>query len=256
MADVVPSATSAPPEQPQARQWSLVTWNILADRHINPAWYPGVARRALRGPLRASGVVRALCRCPADIIALQEVEPRQFAALRAALPHHHAAFAPHNGEGLALFVRADGLHATIVKQATRGKVVLVAAVEGGPRVAVVHLPWAARGAPAPRPGVRHLGFLRDHHPDIVVGDFNAGHGWPEREALHAAGYRDASPRGPTFRSNGLPQSIDVIATGPGWDALDVRVMPLGPHRRLPDPRNPSDHLPVRARLSRTRGAPP
>jgi hypothetical protein len=234
--------------------WSLFSWNVLADIHINDDWYPGVPADELRGPARLARVLEHLGRVDADLIALQEISPALVAALPALFPDHGLCLAPYAGEGLALLVRGARPWPQVVPLPGGRKVALLVAVPGGPRVAVVHASYTGKpGAPgvsAERKAIPQLDAVLAYKPDVLVGDLNAEPGWPERLHLEAAGMVDRSPPGPTCNTLSRAETLDVLFTGPGWTARCAPPPALTPAWRLPDAQNPSDHLPLRGTVSR------
>lgn len=242
----------ARPASPLEQRRSLLTWNVLADAHIRREWYPEVPDAHLRGPGRARRVLSCLRRWDADVIALQEVSEDTWATLVAAFPAHGAAFVSTGADGLGLLVRGEVPEAAALPL-PGGRMALLGTLRGGPRVAVVHLSYTPPDSSGPRQGVAELRAVCAAEPDLVVGDLNAPPGSLERAVLASAGFVDRSPPGPTFRSNGAPQALDAIATGPGWCAAAATLPALPASRPLPDLANPSDHLPLRASLWRNGG---
>ena len=253
---VRPTAPPAEPAgDPPSASWSFFSWNILADLHIRTDWYPGVPDDLLRGPARQARVLAQLAALDVDLIALQEVEPAVLHRLRALFPDHGLCSAPHGGEGLALLVRGARPWPQVLPLPGGRKAALLVAIPGGPRVAVVHTsysgPPGGPGTPIERRGLAQLEAVIAHRPDVLMGDLNAAPGWPERLALAAAGYVDHSPPGPTCNTLARAETLDAVFCGPGWTAAAAPLAPLTPAWRLPDERNPSDHLPMRGVVRRS-----
>lgn len=224
---------------------SLLCWNVLADVHINDAWYPGVPPGDLRGDLRRTRLVGALARREADVLVLQEVEAGLLPALRAAFPGHGMAWCPHNGEGLAVLVRGPTPFSQVVPLPGGRKSALLVRIPGGLTLANVHLSYTGPDQGLPRRGLDQLEAVLDHRPDLLCGDFNAERDWPERRRARARGYGELGPEGPTCAVKGMVQSLDAVLARPGLSGRAEALPRLAAGDRLPSPALPSDHLPLR-----------
>jgi len=230
--------------------FSLLCWNVLADRAVVPGWYPGVAPDDLRGPTRRRRLIDALRARAADVMALQEVQPDLLPALRAAFPEHGLAFAPHAGHGLAVLVRGRTPWSRPLDLPGGRRRALLVTLPCGATLANVHLKWS--GPPVPgrdRPGLRQMEAVLGYASALVVGDFNAFPAWPERRLALARGYVERGPIGPTCNVKSWLQPLDAVLTRPGWTARASPLPTLSADTPLPSPSRPSDHLPLEVRLA-------
>ncbi len=233
-------------------EFSLVSWNVLADVHITDDWYPGIAAEDLRGPLRRQRVVDHLLAMDADVMALQEVQPQLLDDLKAAFPDHGVAFVSRVGEGLATLVRGVQPWSRVLPVPGRTPRALQVHLPGGVRLVNVHLKWT--GDPRPRQsraGVDQLKAILDYAPDLVAGDFNAFPTWPERQLATERGYRELGPEGPTCTVHQRLQPLDALLGRDGWQAETTPLPVVHAHTPMPSPVHPSDHLPLHVRLRRT-----
>lgn len=219
----------------------LLTWNVLADAHIRPGWYPLVDPDELRPERRWPRVLAALAATEADVVCLQEVPPERLDALGAALAPRQIAYAPHNGEGVLLASRRPFLG--VERPRVGRKRALVVRLAGGPSVACVHLSWSGPDAAA-RPGLDQLDAVLRLGPDVIAGDFNALPDWPERRLARDAGYKDVGPGAPTCNVNQWLQPLDTVLVRPPLTGRAAPVARIGPRDPMPSARFPSDHLPV------------
>ncbi len=237
------------------RAFDVLTWNVLAPVHVRRDWYPAVPPEALDATLRlprvAGELARRHARRPLDVVALQEVAPALVPLLRSALPDHHLVHAPYAGEGMAVLVRGEPEGAEVIALPGGAKRAILVTLPGGWRLASVHLSWTGPPgeAPARRRGLEQLRAVLSAEPHVVVGDFNAFPGWPERREARRAGLRDLSPRGPTCLVRRWPQPLDAVLAAPGWRGRAHPLPPLPADAALPSAALPSDHLPVRVSLA-------
>ncbi|MCK6504456.1 endonuclease/exonuclease/phosphatase family protein, partial [Myxococcota bacterium] len=240
--------TWRPAPRPAWSGFRLFCWNLLADAHLRPSWYPACAPADLAPDRRRERLLARLSQVQAEVLALQEVEPSLLPALRAAFPDHHLSFAPHGGEGLAVLVRGGAERVEALALPGGRKQALLAELPGGLRLAVVHLSWTGDPPAAPRRGLDQLQAVLDRAPDLLCGDLNSLPGWPERARAQAAGLVDHSPPGPTCNVGGRLQALDVVMARPG---VRVRAAPLPPITSwtpMPSAAHPSDHLPILAEV--------
>ena len=233
-----------------ARMPTLRTWNVLADCHIRPTWYPRADPSDLLPLQRWPRVLAALARCDTDICCLQEVSSARVDEVRAALAPRQSAHVAHNGEGLLVASKIPFLGVERIQVGRKAS--LMVTLSDGTRVACVHLTWSGDpfAQPGGRNGLAQLEALLRADPDIVAGDFNALPSWPERELLVAAGFRDVGAGAPTCNVNGWLQSLDSVYVGRRWRGVPGPVDVIFADTPMPSARFPSDHLPVDVRLSR------
>ena len=233
---------------------TLTSWNLLADCHVRPSWYPLVHARDLDPDVRWPRVLAALAASTSDILCLQEVPPSRLASIRAALSPRTLVHSAHLGEGVAIASRLPFLGAEEVRIGRKSSLVLT--LVGGIRVACVHLSWA--GAPPTRgrrPGVEQLRAVLSTVPDIITGDFNSFPGWPERHLARAAGYADIGPAAPTCNINRWLQPLDAVFVRPPWQGRALDVERIEADTPMPSARFPSDHLPVSVEAGKSPSSP-
>jgi endonuclease/exonuclease/phosphatase family metal-dependent hydrolase len=229
---------------------TLLTWNLLADAHVRPKFYPLVDPEDLDPGVRWARILAALAATDADVLCLQEVPPERLDAIRTALAPRQIAHAAHLGEGVAIASRRPFFG---VEAPTAGrKRSLVVTLAGGLRIACVHLRWT--GPPAPggptgvRPGAEQLAGVLRFEPHVVAGDFNAFPDWPERRLAREAGYVDIGPDAPTCNVNRWLQPLDTVLVRPPLTGRADPVPAITEEEPMPSPIHPSDHLPVRVRI--------
>jgi endonuclease/exonuclease/phosphatase family metal-dependent hydrolase len=224
---------------------TLTTWNLLADCHLRPGWYPHVAPADLDPVVRWPRVLAALTASNADILCLQEVPPAQLDAIRAALAPRQIVHAPHLGEGVAIASRVPFFGVETVEVGR--KRAIVARLATGQRVASVHLTWTGPEGDQ-RPGVTQLAAVLRLAPDILAGDFNAFPDWPERRLANDAGYLDIGPGAPTCNVNAWLQPLDTVLVRPPLSGRGAPLPAITAHTPMPSALFPSDHLPVTVRI--------
>lgn len=250
--------------------FTVITWNVLAQAYVKPDRYPHSRPEDLAGPTRRARILEHLQRRDPDVLCLQEVEPDLLDDLATALPDHTAQHAPrHRGpDGCAVLFRRDAFrlvhHETLHFDAD-GKdhpAAIVQLAHHDRRLGLVstHLRWQRRDTPAEQ----HVG--RDQllqildwiepQPDpawIVAGDFNAWSESPVVEAALARGYRlSCRSQRPwdTINIHGRRRKIDYLLYTPATLAPHPAALPrLERTTPMPSPVHPSDHLPVEVRYT-------
>ncbi len=225
----------------------VLTWNILADVHVRPDWYPLVDPEDLVPEVRWPRVLAALAATDADVVCLQEVPPSRLDAIRAALAPRHLVHVSHHGEGVVVATRRPVLDVETPLVARKHS--LVVTLAGGVRIACVHLTWSGPDGAA-RVGLDQLDAVLRREPHVIAGDFNAFPDWPERLRAQSAGYVDVGPRAPTCNVNQWLQPLDTVLVRPPWAGVAEPVPPIAAREPMPSALHPSDHLPVRVRLWR------
>lgn len=239
-----------------------MSWNVLADAYVRPAYYPAVPPALLRPGARTQAIADLIEASDADVACLQEVEPPVLRALARWDVRH----APKAGkpDGCVIAARRGAVIEEVRTLAfadgapdreDSGHVALIAIVSiAGARVqiATTHLRWDRPGtAPADRWAVRQARALiaaldpSPELPAIVCGDLNVE---PDDEAyamLRAAGLVDpCADRAPTANPNGRAQRIDHVLHAPSLRARVAPCLAIDDATPLPSPAMPSDHLPV------------
>lgn len=233
-----------------ARSFALLCWNLLDDAYITDSWYPLCDPEDLRGPCRAARVVDRVGALEADVMAFQECSADTAATLRAAFPDHSLAWTRCGRSGLAVMVRGANPFVRDVPMPGSTKAAQLVRLPGGATLANVHLSWT--GDPTPgqdRAGLDQLRRVLDHAPDLVAGDFNAFPHWPERQEARARGWVELGPEGPTCTVHQRLQPLDAVLGRAGWSSEAATLCALTPLTPMPSPVHPSDHLPVRVRLT-------
>lgn len=230
---------------------TLTTWNLLADLHVRPGWYPRVAPVDLDPATRWPRVLAALATSEADVLCLQEVSPAHLDAIRAALAPRQLVHAPHLGEGVAIASRVP-LFGVEAVEAGR-KRALIARLASGLRVACVHLTWTGPDGDDRR-GLEQLAAVLRRAPDVIAGDFNAFPEWPERRLARDAGYLDIGPAAPTCNVNAWLQPLDTVLVRPPLSGRAHPVPRIDADTPMPSAQHPSDHLAVTVRVDGYDGA--
>jgi mRNA deadenylase 3'-5' endonuclease subunit Ccr4 len=250
----------------------------LASCYIRPQFYPNVPPQVLDPEWRTPAIVRYASKLEVEILCLQEVEPEVFAALEAGLgPLGYSGTFAQKGagksDGCATFLRNDCcelLHERLLvfEDSVDGAPVSghIAQVLGlrasGMPMALVntHLKWdPPHAAPERQIGLRQarlaLAALWEEDSSkiqVICGDFNATPDSQLVDCLLAAGF-DYSHRSTsevfTCNSNRVPKLIDyVFFRGPAR-AQPEPVPPIDGSTVLPSVAEPSDHLPLIARIT-------
>ncbi|RYZ43691.1 MAG: hypothetical protein EOO72_06760 [Myxococcaceae bacterium] len=254
----------------------IASYNILADAYVKPEWFPHTPADVLRPRWRQDSLARRIAGLDADIVCLQEVEPDRFAALQQAMEAHGysgvlALKQQGRPDGCAVFHRMErclGHRAHYFRDRLEdgrisGHLALVVDFDVGGdrlRVACTHLRWDRPDRPVEQhQGMQEAAELLEElvrqDPEalwVVCGDFNAQPGEPLVRAFAAAGLLDAyeGQHQPTCNANGRAKAIDFIFHSRELQAQPVRLPELDDRTPMPSETEPSDHLPITARLLR------
>lgn len=254
----------------------VASYNILADAYVKPEWFPHTPADIFEPRRRQEALARRILGLDVDIVCLQEVESESFAALQRALePHGYvgvlALKQQGRPDGCAVFHRMErcqGHRAHYFKDRLEdgrvsGHLALVVDFDvGGDRLRVgcTHLRWDRPD----RPVEQHQGMqeaaelleeLVQRDPEalwVVCGDFNAQPGEPLVRAFVAAGLLDAyeGRHQPTCNANESAKAIDFLFHSRALRAQPDRLPELDDRTPMPSETEPSDHLPIAARLLR------
>lgn len=252
----------------------MASYNVLADAYIKPEWFPRTPADLLQPQRRREALARRILGLDADIVCLQEVEPDSFAALQRELePHRYtgvlALKQQGRPDGCAVFHRLEGylghrahyFQDRLEDGRISGHLALVVDFEVGGEplsVACTHLRWDRPD----RPVEQHQGMQqatellqeqvlrKPEHLWVVCGDFNAQPGDPLVRAFTAAGLVDAygGRHQPTCNANDRAKAIDYLFHSRALRAQPDRLPELEDKTPLPSDTEPSDHLPIAARL--------
>ncbi len=249
----------------------VATWNILATSYIRPKFYPSTPPSVLDPDWRIPAVVDHAAGLDVDILCLQEVERPVFAALATGLaqPGYAGAFAPKDGgkpDGCATFLRTSVCELLAEQRlvyADSGHIgQLLLLNVSGTRVALLntHFKWDPPQTPPDQQiGLRQaklaLAALQQEESSsdiqMICGDFNATPDSGLVDCLIQAGFdytHRSSVNAFTCNSNGQPKLIDyVFFRGPAR-AEPEPLLPIDGLTALPSPEQPSDHLPLIARI--------
>jgi len=241
----------------------VVSWNVLAEAYVRAALYPRTPASVLDPVRRRAAVVeRAASFRDADVVCLQEVEADVFERVSARLAGFSGRLLLKRGrsEGCAILVRGAAVAwRELVYGDASGHVAIAATLADGTHVACTHLKWSPPETPlAEHHGYRELRELLDAWarpgagPLVVTGDFNVE---PQSDAIGLAierGMRDAYaslPEASTCVSDGRKKRIDFVLTTGDLECAPRPLRALADDTPLPSDEEPSDHLPIRARVS-------
>lgn len=246
----------------------LVSWNVLADAYVRPGYFPRTPDRLLAPGARVAKILEKVVGTGADVLCLQEVEPGLVAAIEGlgAFDVRYLQKGRGKPDGCALVTR----RATVVVEEVRelaypdgsGHVALLARVRTGDcvlGVATTHVKWDPPETPyAERWATRQLGALIAAMEDgsnggiawVACGDFNVTPDDPVLALLGARRdvYADTPLARPTVNANGLPRRIDYVFVDPRLRAAPRAVREIDATTPMPSTDEPSDHLPIGARI--------
>ena len=263
----------------------LTSYNVLAAAYATRRLYPSVDAELMRWSRRAQAIVARIVALAPDVACLQEVESATWRSLEGAFAAAgwRGVFAAKGGgrpDGCALLWRGDVLrfaaHEVLhygdgeAGAEASGHVALIVDFEtmhGPLRIADTHLRWQAVTAPTEA----HIGFRQARElvdrcaamtppafATVVCGDFNAP---PESDIaamFRAHGFVDAyapAPQ-PTCNPHRRATRIDYIFAAPSLQATPEPIPAIDGNTPLPSATEPSDHLPITARLTAlARGSP-
>ncbi len=241
----------------------VVSWNVLADAYVRREYYPHTAPEVLDRARRRRAVAERIAKLSgADIVCLQEIDAALFALAEEKLPESTGRLFRKRGrgEGCAIFVHraltSDPEWREFVFSDRSGHIAL-GCTFGGMSVVDTHLKWEPEGTPAEtHRGRVQLAEILDAWPSssrIICGDFNAE---PESDVLALAkshGLVDAYaslPEAYTCNANGKKKRIDFILCTSDFVATPSPLPVIDDDTPLPSEVEPSDHIPIEARLDR------
>jgi mRNA deadenylase 3'-5' endonuclease subunit Ccr4 len=250
------------------------SYNVLATAYIQPDRYRRTPAGILDPAWRVPALVRHIAALNADLLCLQEVEPAVFDALGTSLGQQgyageYARKRAGRPEGVATFFRRTRFTLTDSRVLAgddtdrTGHVTqfVVLAHEGRTLGAInTHLTWDAPGTPAAdRRGLRQAQRIVDEQRRrageadawMIMGDFNVTADHDIVALVRDAGFRFAHEGLDgvfTCNANGAARLVDYVFCANRLTADAVAPKPIGGGTILPGEEDPSDHLPLLARI--------
>lgn len=257
----------------------LTSYNLLADAYATSKLYPTVDPELMCWSRRGPGIVERVVALAPHVAGLQEVEASAWLRLKAAFERHgwSGIFAPKGRgrpDGCAILYREDEWHFVDSRvlhfddgekgREASGHLALIANFESnvGPiRIATTHLRWQAPNTCAEA----HIGYrqvrellnicaaMPSTFATVICGDLNVPPESPVTELLRERGFGDAystAPQ-PTCNPHRRATRIDYIFSCTGLVATPEAIPDIVDDTMLPSSAEPSDHLPITARLAAT-----
>jgi mRNA deadenylase 3'-5' endonuclease subunit Ccr4 len=256
--------------------FTLATYNILASAYIKPEWYPDTDPTLLDDRVRLPKIAQHVAGLDVDVCCLQEVEDDAFAIVEHRLgPLGYVGHLTKKGggrpDGCATFVREDRLrvvdctrieYAEGIDDAPSGHLAQALTLEVDEHILTVintHLKWDPPNTPIDEQyGYRQVTQLLELHaseqplrPWVVCGDFNARPGSDPVRAMEQAGFsysHAGQANAATCNANEEAKLIDYIWFDGELRAEPFALEPVDDTTPLPGPTQPSDHIPVIARI--------
>ena len=245
------------------------TYNVLADAYVRRAYYPLTPDAVLDPARRRPALLSRIEALDADLVCLQELEPAVFSFLEARLAARgfSAWMSPRPGrpDGCAILAREPVRVLSVRSLAfddgrggrPSGHVAQLAEVAIGERtlsLANTHLKWDPPGAsPEERWSLRQAGellaTLGDSVPAIVCGDLNATPEDALLDLFRRNGFLEAHPGAPpTCNPGRRAKTIDYVLVRGARVVEPMATAPVGDLTPLPSEEEPSDHVPLLARI--------
>ena len=258
--------------------FTVASYNILADAYIQRAGYPRTPRMVLNPAWRRRALVERVGALQADILCLQEVEPRIHAALGARLGvlGYGAQYGGKNGarpDGCALFFRQEAFALIDSRllaysdgggdSADSGNVALIARFRSARAVIGVvntQLTWDPPGTPLEsQRGYRQARQLllecekiaHSAKTWILAGDFNATPGSETVSMIDRAGFRYAHQNRAgvyTCNFNSQAKMIDYLFHSSTLASEPQAISFIDDRTVLPSAEEPSDHVAIVAQF--------
>jgi mRNA deadenylase 3'-5' endonuclease subunit Ccr4 len=253
----------------------VATYNVLATSYIKREWYSGVQPEMLDPARRLPALVQHIKALDADLLCLQEVEDRTFAAVVLRLgplgyDGHYEKKGSGRPDGCATFFRKGVFTRRSVERLAyrdkgQGHVALLTILEHAGRglgVANTHIRWDKPHTPREEQlGYRQVVQLIERCRQfancdglLVCGDFNCTPDGEAVAAMLAAGFAFAHSSQPQIRScvaNGKAQLIDYIFHTGTLKSRPVEPPEIQDSTPLPSADQPSDHLALVAEMDWT-----
>lgn len=257
---------------------TIASYNVLATAYIRPGLYDGTDPLLLAEAHRVPALVRRIQGLEADVCCLQEIEPDCFEAIEAALgPIGYSGRmtmkSGHRPDGCATFFRRD-LWCLVEHERLAydegldprpsGHIAQLLLLQHDAHVIAVantHLRWDPPDTPSgARYGEREIHALLARlsqapyagRPRVVCGDFNAEPGGTVVAAMREHGLVPShvfEQAAPTCVANGRAMTVDYIFCTPELAPEPQPVPVLDDATTLPNDDEPSDHVPIVARIA-------
>lgn len=241
----------------------IVSWNVLADAYVRREYYPSTPPAVFeRAKRRRAVCARIESLAQSEVICLQECDSALFAALEETLPDSAGRLFRKRGrgEGCAIFVRhaltSEPQWRELVFSDLSGHVAL-GVTFAGVTIVTTHLKWQPGEVPdEEHSGRRQLADILDAWPTgarVICGDFNAGPTSRVLELAASRGFEDAHAKmkdGYTCLASGERKRIDFILHTNDFGSTPSPLPPSSDERPMPSAEEPSDHVPIEARLVR------
>lgn len=242
----------------------VVSWNVLADAYVKDEYYPHSPPEVFERSKRRKAVLDRLEKLASvEVMCLQEVDGPLFAQAQerlkdSAIGHHYKKRG--KGEGVAIFVRTaltpEPKFDEHAFSDMSGHVALAVSF-ADTTIVTTHLKWAPDGVAAgEHPGLGQLKELLAKWSSgvrVICGDFNAPPNSDMLALARDAGLKDAYARRDdafTCNSNQRKKRIDYILCSADFEPTPVPLPIVADDTPLPSESEPSDHLPIEARLDR------
>ena len=250
------------------------SYNILANSYATRRVYPTVPPEILSWKSRGPGIVARIREIDPDVLCLQEVEAGHWADMHASLMQlgWDGIFAKKEKsrvDGCALLYRT-GSSSLIESEALyfsdgdepSGHVALIGVLNtriGPVRFVTTHLRWQAETAEF-RSHIGHrqaaellcrLSVAGGAAATVICGDFNVRPEHPLTTLFSEHGFSDAYAAAPqsTCAPHGNAARIDYIFVSQGLQAEGERLPEVRDTAVMPNTDEPSDHLPITARIA-------
>lgn len=256
----------------------LTSYNVLAEAYATKKLYPAIDPELMRWSRRGPAIVARVVALAPEVACLQEVDAAAWPGLEAAFAAQgwrgvFAAKGAGRPDGCALLYREGALRLVASEAlhyddgddgaAASGHLALIATFDSdaGPvRIASTHLRWQAASVRAEA----HIGFRQSRElldrcsamtphafATIVCGDLNAPPDSDIAALFRERGFSDAyaSAPQPTCNPHRRATRIDFIFATAGLLATPEPIPAIDADTLLPSAAEPSDHLPITARLA-------
>lgn len=265
--------------------FSILTYNILADAHVRPVWYTHVPSGVLSFENRSQRLLQTILSYQADIICLQEVGKPYFDYFDQQIRDDYLGFVAYKQgsediDGCAIWVRkakfaviSHQVHlyadATILG-AISGHIAFcmvlqfIDAQSNGTQIGIMntHIKWNQPNLPREERWATYqladISTIIATMPDIewiVCGDYNLApndFSWQilTEAGLHSVWSEEHTPY--TCYANSRFHTLDYVCVSAGLHILHLQYPVLTKDSVIPSLDHPSDHIPVRVEFEHRR----